>query len=831
MSERILLVEDSPTQGEALRNTLGSYGFDVNLVTSGEDALESLRAAGPGEFGLVLSDVVMPGIDGYELCRRIKADSVHKDMPVVLLTSLADPMAIVRGLECGADNYVTKPYTAPYLLARVRNALDKDTLRAGSRSSMGINVKFLDTTFTITSGKEQILDLFISSIEDVVRTNDALLKSQTQLARTRKQLEEFAGRMARQAQVTAEKYSTLMHSARDAIFVLEKDGKIADSNARASQLLGENLPLLGRSLLEFVAPASKGRLSERLRALDAAAQGAEQNIEFLQSSGRGVYCDLSASRAVEGSEDLSLVILHDVTERRGYEEGLRRSAEQLAEAQAIAGMGSFEWDLVTDKISWSEEQYRIFGQRPQSFTVILPKIMECIRPEDRPMVERAVHATIEEGRPFDCEFQLTRPDNSVRHVHARGQLRQDNAGKPRNFLGTVLDITDRKQLQEQFLQSQKMEAIGQLAGGIAHDFNNLLTVIQGNSDMALSNLDPSAPAHEDISEIKRAAISAAALTRQLLAFSRRQILQPRPIQLRSVAQGVEKMLSRLIGENIELALDLDGNAGWVLGDPGQIEQVVINLAVNARDAMPGGGRITIQTTTVRLEAKGEAETQGLAPGAYERLTVSDTGIGMDKETRERIFEPFFTTKPAGRGTGLGLSTVHGIVKQSDGELHVSSELGHGTTFNIYFPQVDAPPIIESSPTKLRSRRGSETILLVEDEAPLRSLARRVLEKNGYKVLEAPNGETAIGICEVEKGRIQLVVSDVVMPGMNARIMAERISAISPGIKILFMSGYHDDDVMLRNLADARMDFLQKPFSPQDLTEKVREVLESDKVRE
>jgi len=537
-------------------------------------------------------------------------------------------------------------------------------------------VKFLDTTFTITSGKEQILDLFISSIEDVVRTNEALLKSQTELARTQKQLEEFAGRMARQAQVTAEKYSTLMHSATDAIFVLEKDGKIADANARASQLLGENLPLLGRSLLEFVAPESKDRLSERLRALDAAAHVAEQNIEFLQSPGKRVYCDLSASRSVEGIGGLSLIILHDVTERRGYEEGLRRSAEQLAEAQAIAGMGSFEWDLITDKITWSEEQYRIFGLRPESSTATFPKIMECLHPEDRPMVERAVHAAIEEGRLCDCEFRLTRPDNSVRHVHARGQLRRNGGGKPLNFIGTVLDITDRKQLQEQLLHSQKMDAIGQLAGGIAHDFNNLLTVINCNSEMALNSLDPSTTAHEDISEIKRAGRSAAALTRQLLTFSRRQVLQPRPILLRSVAQGVEKMLSRIIGETVELVLDLDENAGWVRADPGQIEQILINLAVNARDAMPGGGRVTIQTTTVSTDAGSVPETLGLAPGAYERLTVTDTGTGMDDETMARIFEPFFTTKPAGRGTGLGLSTVHGIVKQSGGELEVQTELGH-----------------------------------------------------------------------------------------------------------------------------------------------------------
>ncbi|HLA14301.1 MAG TPA: response regulator, partial [Gemmatimonadaceae bacterium] len=555
MKQKILVVEDSPTQGEALRDALDTKGFDVELVTSGESALERLSSATGGQFDLVVSDVVMPGIDGYELCRRIKADG-HEAIPVVLLTSLTDPMAIVRGLECGADNYVTKPYALPHLLARIRHALDKHTLRTGSKSSMGINVRFLDTNFTITSGKEQILDLFISSIEDVVRTNEALLASQRQLAETQKQLEEFAGRMARQAQVTAEKYSTLMHSANDAIFVLEKDGRIADANARAAECLGETLPLLGRRLLDFAAEQSRQELQELLEKVTDAGRVSRPNIAFSQGPRRVLYCDVSVSKAGGASGDLSLVILHDVTERRINEEGLRRSREQLAEAQRISGLGSFEWELASDSIVWSDETYRIFGVKPGSFIPTYRNFMGYVHPEDKEWLEDAIQSATIKGEPFATEFRLVRSDKSVRHVQSRGQVRRDGTGAPHSMIGTMMDITERKNLEQQLRQSQKMDAIGQLAGGIAHDFNNLLTVIHGNSDLALDSLDPSTSAHEDISEVKRAATSAAALTQQLLAFSRRQILQPRPIQLRAVALGVERMLGRLLGENIELVLQL-----------------------------------------------------------------------------------------------------------------------------------------------------------------------------------------------------------------------------------------------------------------------------------
>jgi CheY-like chemotaxis protein len=299
------------------------------------------------------------------------------------------------------------------------------------------------------------------------------------------------------------------------------------------------------------------------------------------------------------------------------------------------------------------------------------------------------------------------------------------------------------------------------------------------------------------------------------------VLQPRPIELRTVTLEIQNMLGRLIGDNIELVLNLDDATGCVLADPGQIEQVIINLVVNARDAMPEGGRITISTKTVPHQIK----SAGAVSGVCERLLVTDTGVGMDSATRDRIFEPFFTTKPVGHGTGLGLSTVHGIVKQSGGELHVATAPGKGTSFTIYFPQVSTSVPAESAHTSRRNASGSETILVVEDQPALRELVRRVLEQKGYRVLEAPNGEQAVRVAESSARPIQLVITDVVMPGMNARAMAERIRGVWPTVRVLYMSGYHDDDVMLQSLATAKVDFLQKPFLPYDLAEKVRAVLE------
>lgn len=383
---------------------------------------------------------------------------------------------------------------------------------------------------------------------------------------------------------------------------------------------------------------------------------------------------------------------------------------------------------------------------------------------------------------------------------------------------------ERRHLEEQLRQSQKMEAIGRLAGGIAHDFNNLLTAIIGYSQLLLSRLPEGDPMKTELEEIEKAGKRAASLTSQLLSFSRKQVLQPEVLDLRTVISELARMLTRVIGEDINLINIPAPRSACVRADPGQIEQIIMNLVVNARDAMPRGGNLTIETSVIEPDGR---SLDGISAGPYVLLSVTDTGVGMDKETQARIFEPFFTTKPAGKGTGLGLSTVYGIVKQSGGDLWVYSEPGLGTTFKIYLPQVDdSINLTQPTAATLGLHERSETILLVEDEEIVRKLTREVLKTQGYTVLEACDGDEAMTICQEQGETIDLMLTDVVMPRLGGRELARRALSLRPGMKVVCMSGY-TDDVMLKNGSkDAGIAFLPKPFTPIALARKVREVLDS-----
>ena len=404
----------------------------------------------------------------------------------------------------------------------------------------------------------------------------------------------------------------------------------------------------------------------------------------------------------------------------------------------------------------------------------------------------------------------------------------DERGRVLGFVGVSIDLTERRNLEEQFRQSQKMDAVGRLAGGIAHDFNNLLTVIRLNTEIILDSFDATDPRSEDVKQIKSAAERASTLTRQLLAFSRKQILQPRVLDMNSVVGTVEPMLRRLIGEDITITSHC-GARGYVVADPGQLEQILVNLVVNARDAMPQGGRISIETKNVELDENYTSEHAPVVAGRYVMLAVTDTGIGMNADTKEHAFDPFFTTKDPGKGTGLGLATVYGIVKQSGGYVWIYSEPARGTALKLYFPEVSAAAAFgatpEYQPAAKTPNRGSETILLVEDEEAVRGLACRILERQGYRVIPAQHGRDAMEIATKEAGQIDLVLTDVVMPGMNGRGLVERLAGIRPAIKSLYMSGYTDDDIIRRGFIEPSKSFLQKPFTSEALLATVRKVLD------
>ncbi len=441
-----------------------------------------------------------------------------------------------------------------------------------------------------------------------------------------------------------------------------------------------------------------------------------------------------------------------------------------------------------------------------------------------PSIHAHWRALAGESLTYELHWQKRIFESHVRPLRATD-------GEIIGVIGVALDITDRKQLADQLRQSQKLQAVGELAGGVAHDFNNLLMVVKGHAEMLLDRLPGSSadrqnPARQNVEQIQQAAERAAGLTRQLLAFSRMQVLQPRVLDLNEVVAGMIQMVSRVIGANIELAFLPGANLGRVKADPSQIEQVALNLVVNARDAMPDGGRLTIETSNVQLDRDYATEHAVVDPGPYVMLTVSDSGIGMDAATQARIFEPFFTTKSQGRGTGLGLATVYGVVKQSGGYVWVYSEVGHGTTFKVYLPMVQAP-MEKKAPEKITSGHepGTETILFVEDEQSVRELVSGYLSARGYQVLDAADGAQALEIAATHKGKIHLLITDVVMPRVSGRELAARLAPTRPELKVLYISGYTDDSVFRHGVLEGGMAFLQKPFNLKVLATKIREILE------
>ena len=425
------------------------------------------------------------------------------------------------------------------------------------------------------------------------------------------------------------------------------------------------------------------------------------------------------------------------------------------------------------------------------------------------------------------EVSLLHADGSLRIADYRAQA----SILPGRHLSVLRDISDRRRLEEQLGQSQKLEAVGRLAGGIAHDFNNLLTVISGYAQLLGSSLEGSDRRHDDVSAIVTAADSAARLTKQLLAFSRRQILQPRVVAPADVLTGIEPLIRRIIGDGLELTIEADPETGHVQADPNQLEQVIVNLAVNARDAMPLGGRLTLESRNVTLDESYAEAHADVLPGHYVLVGVSDTGVGMDSETIARVFEPFFTTKGPERGTGLGLATVYGIVKQSGGHIWVYSEPGRGTTFKVYLPRVDAAADALTAPAPIGGPAGSpagssETILVVEDDDAVRGLVVTSLERAGYTVLVAASGRDALSIIERQPGPIHLLLTDIVMPAMSGQELAEHVQASRPDVRVLFMSGYTSNAVVHHGVLDEGVNYLAKPFSPNELLSRVRALLDA-----
>jgi PAS domain S-box-containing protein len=716
---RILIAEDSATQAEQLRYLLEQQGFCPLVAADGLRALEIARNRKPA---LVIADILMPAMDGYELCRQIKADTTLREIPVILLTSLSDANDVLEALKCGANNFLTKPYDSSHLLSRIQYSLTNRELLKSNRMQMGLEITLGGARHHITAERQQIFDFLLATYESYSRKNDELNGTAEKLRQLNDRLEEMV----------AERTDALMEE--------------IEERKQTARTLRETRDYLDNLFNYANAP---------IIVWDPAARITRFNRAFERMTGYA------------GDE----VIGRDI--RMLFPEASRN--ETLGTIKRTLGGESME-------------------------TVEIPILRK----------DGAVRVAL-----WNSATLYGADGTTVVATIAQGQ-----------------DITERKEAEEalraseeQLRQSQKIEAVGRLAGGVAHDFNNLLTAITGYSEMLLAEMPEGDPLREDVEEIQKAAERAAALTRQLLAFSRRQILQPQVLDLNIVVAGMDKMLRRIIGEDIDFET-CPGESLWnVRVDPGQIEQVIVNLAVNSRDAMPQGGKVTIETANVALDDEYTYGHRSVAPGPYVMLAVSDTGHGMDEETRSRIFEPFFTTKGNSEGTGLGLSTVYGIVKQSGGHVWVYSEPGQGTTMKVYFPRVMDAAVAQETRIPVKTVGGSETVLVVEDDSPIRKLVREILERNGYEVLAACDGEDAIRVCGAHEGTIHLLLTDVVMPRMSGAELSRRLSELGREMKTLFMSGYTDNAIVHHGVLDPGKPLLQKPFTPTALLRKVREVLE------
>jgi signal transduction histidine kinase/DNA-binding response OmpR family regulator len=693
---KLLIVEDSATQAVELSLLLESQGFDVTVAHDGVSGLERCRKF---VFDAVLSDVVMPGLDGYELCRQIKSNPDTASLPVILLTSLSDPMDIIRGLECGADNFITKPYEAAYLLDRVRGLLENKALRTARKLAVGVDVMLMGKRFTINSEKEQMVDLLISTFEEVLRSRQR-----------------------------------------------EYEAKLCEETVRESH-------------------------------------------RFLQSA-------LDALSTQITMVDSSLTIV-------SANERWRTFAANAAPNWPNAGVGA-------NYLAMWQQCFNADREHSEKVAAGL----EAVKSGARKAFSHEYSARIASKWRW---FTLT-----ATRFEERGSTL---------FAVEHEDTTARKQLEQQFLHSQKMEAIGQLAGGVAHDFNNLLLVIGGYADLLARGFPADDTRVADVAEITQAVKTAAALTQQLLAFSRQQRLQPCVLNINTVVSDLEKMMKRLIGEHIRYTTHLDEPIGTVNADPGQLQQILMNLVVNARDAMPSGGSITVTTHNVTVDETYAAADSEIASGRYVVLSVNDTGQGMDAATRARIFEPFFTTKEVGKGTGLGLSTVYGITRQSGGHVWVYSELGQGTTFKIYLPRVDSvisnPPAQASLPA---AAPRPATILVVEDNNPVRDLLQRILRSAGYTVHAASGPNEARTLCANPLERIDVLLTDVVMPDMSGPLLARELQSSRPDMALILMSGYSGAALQNREDKIPNVAVLEKPFTATAVLRAVRVALEEGGAR-
>lgn len=759
---RILHLEDNARDSELMQLKLEAEGeFKILRV---ETEADYVRALEQEKFDLIIADYSLPsfdGVRGLELARKLRPE-----VPFLFFSAMLGEETAIDSLHKGATDYVLKQRPAR-LGPAVRRALQEaEAQRQRRRAEEALRES------------EERFRLITETIDEVFWIRD---KDIEKIFYVSPGYERIWGRTREDLRQNARSFLDAIHP--------------------------EDRP---RVLAGFEVEKSEGSFDHEYRVVLP-----DGSVRWVRNRGFPV-------RDAAGQVGSYVGVAHDITQGKQAEAALRESEEKYRQIVELATEGIWAIDASNRTTFVNRQMATMLGYSvDEMMGKSLLDFMDAeVRIETLEDLERGRRRGAEQ---FERRFQ--KKDGVALWVHLSTAPMFGDDGQYTGVFAMVTDTTERRRLEEQFQQAQKMEAVGRLAGGVAHDFNNLLMVINGHSDLLLKKLDARDPMHEPVTEIRSAGQRATEVTQQLLAFSRKQIIQPRVLDLNRVVGDIEKMLQRLIGEDIALVTVLNPDLGRVMADPGQIGQVLMNLAVNSRDAMPNGGHLTIETANVDLDDRYAKEHSAVAPGPYVQLTVSDSGTGMDAETQAHLFEPFFTTKKAGEGTGLGLATVYGVVKQAGGFIWVYSEPGKGTAFKIYLPRVKEEVEVEEAPKPAGTPHGTETILLVEDQPELRKLARMILTSQGYKVLEAANGGEALFHSERHTGPIHLMLTDVIMPGMNGRELAQRLKPLRPEMKVLYMSGYTVSAIIHNGVLEAGIDYLQKPISPDDLVVKVREVLE------
>jgi PAS domain S-box-containing protein len=779
---RVLLVEDEPADAEFVKRAL-SRGMQAPLevchVEQLADAGEHLR---DGRFDVLLLDLGLPEYCELEALQASRG--MNREIPIVVLTGLRNERIALAALEQGAQDYLVKgSLTADSLVRSIHFAIQRQQLLA-------------------------------AKVE-----RELALEARAELAA----IVEFSD---------------------DAIIGETLEGYITSWNRTAEKMYGYSAPeVLGKNVSILI----PGELTDRFAQIRSAVRQGEPcetfDTEFVQKDGQRIEISLSVSpiKDAQGKVIGISKIGRDVRERKRVEQALHKSQERLELAVRGSNDGLGDWSLLTNEAYWSPRLKQILGYEGEAadeFENNLNAIESRIHPDDRQRVLAEIEQGVRQRKAVTSDFRLRTKSGEYRWVQGRGKAVYDENGTPYHFGGAMTDISDRKNLEaelaqrdEQLRQSHKLEAVGSLAGGIAHEFNNLLQAIRGYTKYAMEGLQPEDQRHQDLEQVVKASDRAAALTRELLGFSRRQTLERGNLDPRELVADLVKMLRPLIGEQIDLQVAPAEDTGSLHADRGLLQQMLLNLCINARDAMPDGGRLTLKTQRVELSQRYCELHPATRPGSYVMFSVTDTGCGIPPEAKQRIFEPFFTTKGVGKGTGLGLAMVYGCVQQHGGAINVYSEPNLGTTFKIYLPIAAAADAVGDEVVPPPAASGHETILIAEDEPMVRSLAVRILTGAGYSILEAADGAEAVALFEANADAVSLVLLDAVMPRLTGHQAYDRIKLKNPALPVVFSSGYDPETSQVKRLVDEGVRMIQKPFDPDALLRAVREALDAQHLPE